>query len=261
MPAPAIIAAGISGAANLLGGVIGSRGQATANKQNLTIAREQMAFQERMSNSAYQRAAADLDKAGLNRILALGSPASSPGGASAVMQNVKAPLQKGISDATNSAVQAAKSVAEIKNIDANTTSTQANTRYTGTRNLIATEGLEIARIGADLTRVVRSLIGGKSPDEIARIIKSTISSASGKITDALEAISNTPGAVKSSLRSVYDSLFMYIGDNVLDEDIVRPDIQHLETQREKWKRTTKGKDISFESWKRTNRGRGQIRRQ
>lgn len=62
-------------------------GQKDANAQNLKIAREQMRFQERMSNTAYSRAARDLENAGLNRILALGNPASSPQGASATMLN------------------------------------------------------------------------------------------------------------------------------------------------------------------------------
>ena len=99
---PALIAAG----AQLAGGAMSSRGQRKTNEMNKQMAREQMAFQERMSSTAYQRSTKDLEKAGLNRILAIGGPASSPGGASAVMQNAAAPMAEGLKGAVSSALAA-----------------------------------------------------------------------------------------------------------------------------------------------------------
>lgn len=70
-----------------LGGPLGAMaGSAVSGLFNAASARRQEKFQERMANTAYQRAAKDLEAAGLNRVLALGSPGSTPGGASATMQ-------------------------------------------------------------------------------------------------------------------------------------------------------------------------------
>lgn len=133
--------AGLAG--NLIGGLFGKSGQEKANQANLQIAREQMQFQERMSNTAYQRAAKDLQAAGLNRVLALGSPATTPAGARATMQNENALLAAGIQGGVSTAFDAmrlrnetALNRAQIRNIDAQTSYTRAQTGTEGHRSTL-----------------------------------------------------------------------------------------------------------------------------
>ncbi len=74
-------------ASPVFGAAMDAFGQHKANKANAKENRLNREFQERMSSTAYQRSADDLEAAGLNRILALGSPASTPGGNVASYQN------------------------------------------------------------------------------------------------------------------------------------------------------------------------------
>ena len=101
MPLGSLIGAG----ASVIGGLIGAKGQRDANIANAREAAKNRAFQERMSNTAYQRSALDLEKAGLNRILALGSPSSTPGGSQARYENAGKQLGESTSSAAVTAAQ------------------------------------------------------------------------------------------------------------------------------------------------------------
>lgn len=123
---PAGAAAGASALGGLGNSIDSSNAVGEANATNIQLGREQMAFQERMSNSAYQRQVEDMRKAGINPMLAANmGGASTPQGSMPQAQVVPPPTQ----GFANSAIDALSKLAALRSTEATTlkTAAEANT--------------------------------------------------------------------------------------------------------------------------------------
>lgn len=121
----------LTGGLSLLGGVANNlfagKRQDDAQAFNAQQAAVNREWQERMSNTSYQRAAADMEAAGLNRILAVGHGASTPGGSSA-SSSPGAPVHDMLGPAVNTAMAKTRLNQEIENMKATEHNTLADTR-------------------------------------------------------------------------------------------------------------------------------------
>lgn len=131
----------------IAGGIIGTAGnlygQQEAMRFNAKEAAKNREFQERMAKNAHQYAAEDMEKAGLNRILALGNQAATPSGSSA---STSAMEYGTIASNAATAVEARRNMRaqnenlEVQNdlIKAEIEQKQAETHYTKNKSALIT---------------------------------------------------------------------------------------------------------------------------
>lgn len=173
----------LTGGLSLLGGLFGQSAtdkrqedaQAFAAQQSA----EQMAFQERMSSTAYQRSMADMKTAGLNPILAYSKGgASSPPGAGATGVNYTAAGDV-VTPAVNSALAATKQREEVRNLVE--TNSLIHSQNLKTQAETVTEGSKQSRLNADTINAIETLEQLKKAATTANIDEAVRKSVPGQI--------------------------------------------------------------------------------
>lgn len=202
-----LIGGGIGAVAGFGGDNYMMEDQQAFNAQQAQLNRQ---FQRDMSNTAYQRAARDMEKAGLNRILALGSPASTPGGAMAASG-----LLPGGSSAVQGAASALNAVSSAKSADQNVSESQERVKLLNEQakkvsaeieNVIADTDLKSKQAGltAEQTKVAAA-------EASKQVVLKSLYSAFEPLISKLSSTDATKA--KKGLSRIADDAFKYVKES------------------------------------------------
>jgi len=216
----AIMAAGIAAAASIAGGVMSN--QATSARasdafmRDQLAAREQMAWQKEMSDTAHQREVKDLRLAGLNPILSAGTRgASTPIGASA--KSNFAPATDVIGPGVASAMSGYRTALEGQVAAANVANTNAETKLKDQQYNINKPKEEVANKAT--TPLIEK--GLPAAQEKARELGMKLEdylkskgplSLSGLATSAKDAVRGAAGKVKDAFTSTAKKAYNTVKD-------------------------------------------------
>lgn len=168
-------------------------GTALSNNASAKEAKKNREFQERMSSTAFQRAADDLEAAGLNRILALGSPASTPGGATAQVADYGSAFQGG----AQAGMAVATGAKSVNKMDAEIGKIMEETKVISER---AKQELEKTQLWKTLAPIM--VQAGKDFQAVMEAI--TSDQMREDVYKAINAVKNMPGVLDDMAKVMAD---------------------------------------------------------
>lgn len=180
----------------IVSSALGAFGQNEANEDNIQLAKDQMYFQERMSNTAHQREVKDLEAAGLNPILSAmkGSGASTPAGSITRVENPFSNIASSLS---------------LRSLQADIEKKQAETHATNAMTLKTTQETTNAKIQEQILELDK-LIKDNQEDVWKNV--GTIATTVGKVLEGIatffsqfESLSSAQG-LKNTLNSAVETV-------------------------------------------------------
>ena len=190
---------GLKSAAPLVSGAFGLLGGFNKNREARKATARQMAFQQDMSNTSYQRGMEDMRKAGLNPILAgkLGG-ASTPTGSTYNPENIA-------TQATNAYLQAKQTEANVQQTEAQTAKILAETDVIE-NSQGSFMGRNVEFIKKEANKVVSSVKEAESINNVLDKIKDSLNKA--KTQQLMKKIKKSGSKTFYKNKKVYDDAIL-----------------------------------------------------